>query len=105
MGTGKAFAPGENVYGHFGPTPESPNVAVYHYHVQDKAPFTVGCFGPNDDKSLVTVEQCRSFYAGCDGNLVTVATHSGSKQHDDWCPCYDANGSNSGINIAPLPVF
>jgi hypothetical protein len=91
--------------GHFGRTPESPDADVYHYHVQDTAPFTVGCFGPNDDGSLVTVEQCRSFYSGCDGNLVTVNTPQGSKEYDDWCPCYDANGSNSGKDIAPLAVF
>merc|ERR1719352_1681118 len=91
--------------GHWGRTPESPDVDVYHYHVQDTAPFTVGCFGPNDDGSLVTVEQCRSFYSGCDGNLVTVNTPQGSKEYDDWCPCYDANGSNTGKDIAPLAVF
>lgn len=91
--------------GHFGRTPESPNADVYHYHVQDNAPFTVGCIGPNDDNSLVTVQQCRAFYTGCNGNLVTVTTPQGSKQYDDWCPCYDAQGSNSGVNIAQLPVF
>jgi len=88
--------------GHYGRTAESPAAAVYHYHVQDSAPFTVGCFGPNDDSSLVTVEQCRSFYAGCDANLVTVNTPQGAKEYDDWCPCYDAGGSNTGKSILPL---
>lgn len=90
---------------HWGRTPESPDKDVYHYHVQDEAPFTVGCFGPNDDGSLVTVQQCRDFYSGCDGNLVTVTTPQGSKQYDDWCPCFDANGSNSGVDIVELAVF
>lgn len=91
--------------GHYGTTPESPSQAVYHYHVQDKAPFTVGCFGPNDDNSLVTVRQCRSFYAGCDGDLATVTTPMGAKSYDKWCPCFDANGMNTGVNIAELAVF
>ena len=45
---------------HFGYTPESPDVEVYHHHVQDSPPFTFGCYGPNDDNTLVTVEQCLS---------------------------------------------
>lgn len=32
--------------GHFGATPDSALAEVYHYHVQDAPPFTVGCFGP-----------------------------------------------------------
>jgi len=88
--------------GHFGKTPEAPTADVYHYHVQGAAPFTVGCFGPNDDGSMVSVEQCRSFYSGCDGNLVTVGTPQGGKEYDDWCPCFDATGSNTGKDIKPL---
>jgi len=89
--------------GHYGRTPESPGAEGYHYHVQAKPPFTIGCFGPNDDGSLVSVAQCRGFYTGCDGNLVTVETPTGSKQYDDWCPCFDAAGSNSGVGIQELP--
>jgi hypothetical protein len=91
--------------GHYGRTPESPDKDVYHYHVQASPPFTFGCYGPNDDKSLVTVQQCRSFYAGCDGNLQTLHTPEGDIQYDDWCPCFDAQGSNSGVNITEFPVF
>jgi len=92
--------------GHWGRTPESPNVDVYHYHVQGSAPFTFGCLGPNDDDSLVTVAQCRAFYPDqCDGTLVDVTTPAGAKKYDLWCPCFDANGSNSGVNIAELAVF
>jgi len=91
--------------GHWGRTPDSPDVDVYHYHVQDAPPFTVGCFGPNDDDSLVTVQQCRDFYTGCDGDLETFTTPDGEIEYDLWCPCFDANGSNSGIDIAELAVF
>ena len=31
--------------GHFGRTPDSSGQVVYHYHVQPRPPFTVGCFG------------------------------------------------------------
>jgi hypothetical protein len=90
--------------GHWGPTPDNDG-DTYHYHVQTSAPFTVGCFGPNPDNSLVTVEQCRALYSTCDGVLSTYTTDDGATQYDNYCPCYDANGSNTGIDIAPLAVF
>lgn len=90
--------------GHWGPTPDH-DEDTYHYHVQGTAPFSVGCYGPNSDNSLVTVEQCRAKYSTCDGVLTTLATSKGDVSYDLWCPCYDANGSNTGVNIAPLPVF
>ena len=33
--------------GHFGKTPDSNGERVYHYHVQDNPPFTIGCYGPD----------------------------------------------------------
>lgn len=91
--------------GHYGVTPDSNGDVVYHYHVQDAAPFTFGCLGPNDDGSLVTVQQCRDFYPGCDGDTVEITTKDGTVDYDLWCPCYDANGSNNGVSIAELAVF
>jgi len=91
--------------GHIGTTPDSKTTKVYHYHVQDNAPFTFGCYGPNDAGGLVTVAQCRSYYSGCDGNLTSYTTKTGTIAYDNWCPCYDANGSNSGKNIKELAVF
>eukprot|EP00931_Biecheleriopsis_adriatica_P017594 TRINITY_DN12563_c0_g1_i11.p1 TRINITY_DN12563_c0_g1~~TRINITY_DN12563_c0_g1_i11.p1 ORF type:complete len:411 (+),score=52.10 TRINITY_DN12563_c0_g1_i11:71-1303(+) len=93
---------------HFGITPDSAGVRIYHYHVQDKPPFTIGCFGPaktNDgDFKLVTLAECRNAYSGCgDGDTKTVETKSGSMQYDLWCPCYDATGSNVGTQ--ELAVF
>lgn len=93
---------------HYGKTPDSStddDDDVYHYHVQDAPPFVVGCFGPNDDGSLVSVEQCRDFYTGCDGTLESFETTDGKVDYDVWCPCYDQNGSNSGLNIAELAIF
>merc|ERR1712137_1383647 len=71
-------------------------------YTQDKPPYIIGCYGPNNDGSMVTVEQCRSFYTGCDGELTTYTTTDGTEQYDLWCPCYDANGANTGVDIAPL---
>lgn len=50
--------------GHFGITPDSNGQVVYHNHVQDKPPFTYGCYGPNAQGGLVTVQQCRGLYTG-----------------------------------------
>eukprot|EP00931_Biecheleriopsis_adriatica_P066129 TRINITY_DN40535_c0_g1_i1.p1 TRINITY_DN40535_c0_g1~~TRINITY_DN40535_c0_g1_i1.p1 ORF type:complete len:386 (-),score=58.11 TRINITY_DN40535_c0_g1_i1:38-1195(-) len=87
--------------GHFGITPDSNGVRLYHYHVQDNPPFTIGCYGPKKDSTgnykLVTLAECRSIYTGCgNGDTTTVQTKTGAKQYDPWCPCYDAAGSNVG---------
>mmetsp|Transcript_44489 Transcript_44489/g.100534 ORF Transcript_44489/g.100534 Transcript_44489/m.100534 type:complete len:387 (-) Transcript_44489:105-1265(-) len=94
--------------GHFGVTPDSGSAVVYHYHVQDNPPFTLGCFGPKQNNdgtfALVTVAECRALYSGCgNGDTVTVTLPSGAVQYDPWCPCYDGGGSNVG-NVA-LAVF
>jgi hypothetical protein len=94
--------------GHWGSTPDFPDKKTYHYHVQDTAPFTIGCFGPNADNSPVTVAQCRALYDGNDGcgggDTTTLVTAQGNKTYDPWCPCYDATGANVGT-ITPLPIF
>jgi len=88
--------------GHFGVTPDSNGESVYHYHVQFNAPFTFGCYGPNEDGTLVSVDQCRKLYSGCgDGDNTYLDTGKGKVEYDPWCPCYDANGSNVGT--IPLP--
>jgi hypothetical protein len=99
--------------GHWGHTPESGDKLDYHYHLQSRPPFTFGCFGPNPDNSLVTVEQCRALYpnsgypGGCGGHVVTVSVLRegviSSVSYDPWCPCFDATGSNVGTDA--LPVF
>eukprot|EP00618_Florenciella_parvula_P024657 CAMPEP_0119524500 /NCGR_PEP_ID=MMETSP1344-20130328/39425_1 /TAXON_ID=236787 /ORGANISM="Florenciella parvula, Strain CCMP2471" /LENGTH=381 /DNA_ID=CAMNT_0007563021 /DNA_START=169 /DNA_END=1310 /DNA_ORIENTATION=+ len=95
--------------GHYGYTPESPSTEVYHHHMQDSPPFAFGCYGPNDDGSLVTVEQCRAIYDDCDGDLETLTTYEGTVEYDAWCPCWDGSGLgfqgaglNTGIDIVPL---
>ena len=104
--------------GHFGVTPDSNGDKVYHYHVQDKAPFTFGCFGPDVDSdgnaALVSLAKCRSLYSGCgDGDVSTITRHQGAVgkglgaiqvEYDFWCPCYDADGSNVGNKELPAVV-
>jgi hypothetical protein len=84
--------------GHFGVTPESDGKKVYHYHVQEKAPFTIGCFGPdkNDagEETLVTLDTCRSLYSGCSSTKTTLKTTDGDVDYRLWCPCYDNDGSS-----------
>ena len=53
----------------------------------------------------MTVQQCRDFYTGCDGETTTFTTTDGEIEYDLWCPCFDANGSNSGKDIVELAVF
>jgi hypothetical protein len=92
--------------GSWGVTPDSSGEIVYHYHVQDKPPFTFGCYGPNADGSMVTLAQCREFHDEC-GNGDTIDLEVSVNdvmgyadgqtiQYDPWCPCYDATGSNVG---------
>ena len=62
--------------GHFGTNPNSPATEVYHYHVTDLAPFTVGCFGPavdagTDEELMVTIAMCRDFHAELCGSALS----------------------------------
>ena len=93
--------------GHLGATPESSS-AVYHYHVQDQAPFTVGCHGPSASGGLVSVAECRALYSDCDndgGSGTSIETATGTVTYDRFCPCFDAAGSNMGTNIQELPAL
>ena len=70
---------------HFGTTPDSPSTSIYHHHVQDAAPFAIGCYGPNADGGLVTLAQCRSYYNTCgDDDIVNVTTAKGTFLYDKW---------------------
>ncbi|CAJ1449914.1 unnamed protein product, partial [Effrenium voratum] len=92
---------------HFGPTPESSS-NVYHYHVQDQAPFTVGCYGPSASNGLVSVAECRALYHKCDndgGAGSAIETNEGTVIYDKFCPCWDGAGSNMGTNIVELPAL
>jgi hypothetical protein len=82
--------------GHFGVTPLSGGAVVYHYHTQGTPPYTVGCHGPTADNKLVSVAACRALYTQCSGSAFTKTTATGSVSYVRDCPCFDADGSNSG---------
>ena len=83
--------------GHFGVTPDSLGQPVYHHHVQDKAPFAVGCYGPSASGKEVTLDECRSYYSTCgDSDITNITTTKGTFLYDRWCPCYH---SNTGSNV------
>jgi len=102
--------------GHFGTTPDSAGKKIYHYHIQDKPPFTIGCYGPDTDADgnmkLVSLATCRKLYStvkakdgsvACGSGQQKVTTKDGTIDYDNWCPCYDADGSSIGTK--ELPVF
>ena len=87
--------------GHWGPTPDCE--WCYHYHVQDRAPFTVGCMGPAADGGLVSVSACRALYGSkCGDATEAISVGDGETvEYDRFCPCYDADGSNVGTKALP----
>jgi len=92
--------------GHFGLTPDSLGEVIYHHHVQEKPPFTYGCYGPAADVSgkgrPVSNGECRALYSECgNGDQIDVTTAEGTYKYDPWCPCFDAAGSNAGDVLTP----
>ena len=84
--------------GHFGTNPDSllswdsPATEVYHYHVTDLAPFTVGCFGPavdagTDVELMVTIAMCRDFHAECGSALSPHPARLRRRSHNTPVPC------------------
>lgn len=84
--------------GHYGVTPDSNGLQIYHHHVQEKPPFVIGCYGPNATNQIVQLEECRSMYSGCSSKPQTFALKSKTIQYRLWCPCYDNNGYNAPQN-------
>eukprot|EP00325_Prymnesiales_sp_UTEX-LB-985_P009750 CAMPEP_0174694326 /NCGR_PEP_ID=MMETSP1094-20130205/951_1 /TAXON_ID=156173 /ORGANISM="Chrysochromulina brevifilum, Strain UTEX LB 985" /LENGTH=310 /DNA_ID=CAMNT_0015890551 /DNA_START=74 /DNA_END=1003 /DNA_ORIENTATION=+ len=97
--------------GHFGVTPDSAGAKVYHYHVTDLPPFTVGCFGPakasDNSDILVSPTVCRGLYTGTDGcgggDTVRITTPTGSRNYDPWCPCYAGLSNVEGGESPSVP--
>eukprot|EP01134_Creolimax_fragrantissima_P002583 CFRG2583T1 len=73
---------------------------IYHYHVQSKAPYTLGCFGP-----VSSVDECKSLYPkACGVDYLIVATTSGNVCYDTDCPCFDSDGLNTDYDADACPV-
>ena len=79
---------------HFGVTPDSNGAIVYHHHVNDLPPFTIGCYGPaaqgTGHGKLVSLDECKALYSDTcdDGDQMAVTTSAGTYQYDPWCPCF-----------------
>jgi len=95
---------------HFGITPDSAGKEVYHYHAQDKPPFSVGCYGPSADNKLVSVAACRKLYpTSCTNKTEDIKIRNDKGQdvtvkYERFCPCWDAKGLNVGA-ITELPAL
>lgn len=95
--------------GHFGATPDSNGAVVYHHHMSDLPPFTIGCYGPAATPSghgkLVSLAACKALYSDkCgDGDELTVTTSRGAYEYDPWCPCF-LGGSNVESQPPPPPL-
>ena len=73
--------------GHFGKTADCD--WCYHYHVQEAAPFTFGCYGPvfgtDGNQKLVTLAECRALYDECgNGDALTLTLQEGDIEYDPW---------------------
>jgi len=95
--------------GHYGDVPaysdtEKSYVAatnVYHYHITDAAPFTIGCFGP-----VTSLSACKSLYSStCGSGYYCMNTVKGKINYDTDCPCYQQNGEtyNQDFNSTCTP--
>jgi hypothetical protein len=81
FGSVPSFSEGDDYY------PAATN--VYHYHLQDVAPYTLGCYGPVDN-----LDACKTLYDTCDGETLSIETLDGILMYDDDCTCYrDQHGA------------
>uniref|UniRef100_A0A7S0Y5P2 YHYH domain-containing protein n=3 Tax=Hemiselmis andersenii TaxID=464988 RepID=A0A7S0Y5P2_HEMAN len=95
---GGGAAPGDldACNGHMGPVPASTEHGttagtVYHYHVTDSPPYTIGCYGP-----VSTIDECKGLYSECTAtaNAITVPQTDGNTyNYQQWCTCYQHEGT------------
>jgi hypothetical protein len=80
--------------GRTGITPDSNGLAVYYYMVQDRAPFTVGCFGP-----VSSLAACKALYPTCGDGEITITTREGTRKYDPDCPCSEVTARCNCIQL------
>jgi len=71
---------------------------VYHYHVTDAPPYTVGCYGP-----VTSLDACKALYTECtdSANTISIAQTDGNTySYQQWCTCYQHAGT---CNSAQYP--
>jgi len=90
---------------HFGVTPDSNGIEVYHHHVAGLPPFVVGCYGPNSptadhpEGTMVSWEECRELYPECNEAVVNLETGADEvTPYVPFCPCFDEDISNAPSN-------
>lgn len=90
--------------GHYGPVPATTINGVtypaannvYHYHTQEKAPFTLGCYGP-----VSNMAACKNLYSTCGTGFESMCTSKGYITYDTDCACFsEPNVSTQRYNDA-----
>jgi len=87
----------------FGDMPTVPTTSVYHYHLSNTFPYTVGCFA----SQATSYDACVALYPGQCGTFVPASYANGSAYfYDNFCQCGNQNGQGSrpvsAIGAAPL---
>ena len=105
--------------GHYGYTPESivgnnvypaSTTQVYHYHVQEQAPFVAACYGP-----VASVTVAKALFSSCTptgntctsvnncrpGDLYSVCTSAGHADYILDCPVFSAAVGEESNQIVP----
>jgi hypothetical protein len=82
--------------------PTVPTTAVYHFHLSNSYPFTIGCFA----SAAMSYAACAALYPGC-GSYMPAAHANGSAYfYDNWCPCGNVGGvagASPAVPIGALP--
>jgi hypothetical protein len=89
--------------GHYGDVPaySSSGVSyaaatnVYHYHITDSKPWTLGCFGP-----VASLTACKALYTECGTGYECSSTSKGTINYDINCPCFTQNGETYNSNYS-----
>lgn len=73
---------------------------MYHYHVTNYAPYTIGCYGNSGILSNpVDQDMCKTLYSTCnDGDLAAVSVNGTAYCYDLDCPCFDGRSDRLGRN-------
>jgi len=85
--------PADNEYG----VPSG--TVMYHYHVTNSAPYTLGCYGNAGLSSKpVSQDECKTFYSKCGSGYSQVNINNEKYCYDLDCPCFDGRSDRLGRN-------
>ena len=83
--------------GHYGPVPGSDELGtdgsdwVYHYHVSDEFPYTLGCYGPLEEKTCVELNSEACLESDPVELEIMLDNVTETIDYRFWCPCQSAN--------------